>query len=69
MYPNLKAELVRNNILQSQVAERLNITLGTMSAKMKGTSSFSVREAQEIKAMLHEKGTDVTLDYLFQAKE
>lgn len=69
MYPNLKAELVRNNILQSQVAERLNITLGTMSAKMNGTSSFSVREAQEIKAMLRERGTDVTLDYLFQAKE
>ena len=66
MYPNLEAEMARNKITQSKIAEILGITPTTLSFKLSGKSSLSLKECVKIKQAIF---PDKTLDYLFQTDE
>lgn len=63
MYPNLRAEMARNKITASELAEKLGITISTMSMKLNGKSDFSLKEALKIRAIL---GTDMPTEVLFE---
>ena len=58
MFPNLEAEMARSKITQA--------TPTTMSFKLSGRSSLSLRECVEIKRKAF---PDKTLDYLFATDE
>lgn len=63
MYPNLKAELSRKGMNLTELAEKMGITLGTLSLKMNGKSDFTYPEAVRIKQIL---GVDIPLEVLFE---
>ena len=62
MFPNLEAEMARNKITQAKLADILNVTPTTMSFKLSGRSSLSLKECVEIKRKVF---PNKTLDYLF----
>lgn len=66
MFPNLKAEMARNKITQSELAEILGITVGTMSLKLNGKSDFDLEECIKIKTFLK---TKMPLEYLFKKED
>lgn len=51
-YRNLKGELAKNGITNTQVAELLGVHINTISNKLEGSSSFSIEEAFKIKGSL-----------------
>ena len=61
MFPNLEAEMARSKITQAKLADILDVTPTTMSFKLSGRSSLSLRECVEIK---RKDFPDKTLDYL-----
>lgn len=63
MYNNLKAELVRKNMSQEELARIIDIDNKTLSFKMLGKSKFNVDEMWLIKNQVF---PDLTLDYLFK---
>ena len=65
MFPNLEAEMARSKITQAKLADILDVTPTTMSFKLSGRSSLSLRECVEIKRAFPDK----TLDYLFATDE
>ena len=54
MSPNLEAEMARNKVTQVKLAEILGITPTTLSFKMNGKSTLSLKECVEIKRKLAE---------------
>lgn len=66
MFPNLEAEMARKKITQLKLAEMLGITPTTLSFKLSGKSTLSLRECVEIKKNAF---PDKTLDYLFATDE
>ena len=66
MFPNLEAEMARNKVTQVKLAEILGITPTTLSFKMNGKSTLSLKECVEIKRKAF---PDKTLDYLFAKDE
>ena len=67
MYRNLKAELVRQNIGNSEIAKRLGITKGTASLKVNGKSKVSLDEAFSLQNLIYEKsGKTIPLEELFK---
>lgn len=62
MYPNLEAEMAREKIRQSRLAEIINVTPTTMSMKLSGKSELTLKECTEIKRNAF---PDKSLDYLF----
>lgn len=66
MFPNLEAEMARSKITQLQMAEMLQITPTTLSFKLNGKSSLSLKECVLIKQLMF---PDKTLDYLFATDE
>ena len=62
IYPNLKAEMARQNLSQSELADKVGRTRSTMSLKLSGKSPISLDEAFSIKQALQ---TRLTLDVLF----
>lgn len=68
MFRNLKAELVRNNISNIDIAKTLGITPGTASLKINGKAKISLTEAFAIQKLVYEKsGNKMTIEYLFKA--
>ena len=68
MYRNLKAELVRHNISNIEIAEKLGITEGTASLKVNGKTKVSLEEAFIIQDLINEKsGTTIPIEELFKA--
>lgn len=68
MYKNLKAELVRNNITNIDVAKTLGITPGTFSLKLNGKAHISMKQAFAIQDLIYEKsGNKIPLENLFKA--
>ena len=49
MFPNLEAEMARYKITQNEIAKILGITPTTLSFKLNGKSSLSLKECVEIK--------------------
>ena len=66
MFPNLEAEMARSKITQLQRAEMLQVTPTTLSFKLNGKSSLSLKECVLIKQLMF---PDKTLDYLFATDE
>ena len=66
MFPNLEAEMARSKITQLQMAEMLQVTPTTLSFKLIGKSSLSLKECVLIKQLMF---PDKTLDYLFATDE
>ena len=66
MFPNLEAEMAREKITQAKLAEILGITTTTLSFKLNGKSTLSLKECVEIKKKAF---PDKSLDYLFQTDE
>lgn len=63
MYPNLRAEMARKKITASELAEKLGITISTMSIKLNGKSDFTLKEALKIRAILE---ADMPIEVLFE---
>lgn len=62
MYPNVRAEMARQNITVTVMAREFNKSVSAMSTKLrKGRITFS--EAVKIKKIL---GTDLPLEVLFE---
>lgn len=66
MYPNLEAEMARSKITQAKLAEILGITPTTLSFKLNGKSTLSLKECVQIKKRAF---PDKSLDYLFQTED
>lgn len=66
MFSNLEAEMARSKITQLQMAEMLGVTPTTLSFKLNGKSSLSLKECVLIKQLMF---PDKTLDYLFATDE
>lgn len=66
LFPNLEAEMARSKITQAKLAEILGITPTTLSFKLNGKSTLSLKECVEIKKNAF---PDKSLDYLFQVDE
>ena len=66
MFPNLEAEMARKKITQAKLADILKITPTTLSFKLNGKSTLSLKECVEIKRKVF---PDKTLDYLFATEE
>ena len=66
MFPNLEAEMARSKITQLQMAEMLQVTPTTLSFKLNGKSSLSLKECVLIKQLMF---PDKKLDYLFETDE
>lgn len=69
MYKNLKAEMVRYEILQSEITELLKLSPNTVSCKFNGKNDFTLDEAMKIKNYINQKtNNDFSIDYLFENK-
>ena len=66
MFPNLEAEMARSKITQLQMAEMLQVTPTTLSFKLNGKSSLSLKECVLIILLMF---PDKTVDYLFATDE
>ena len=67
MYRNLKAELVRHNISNIEIAKRLGITKGTASLKVNGKAKISLDEAFSFQNLIYEKsGITIPVEELFK---
>ena len=66
MFPNLEAEMARSKITKLKMAEMLQVTPTTLSFKLNGKSSLSLKECVLIKQLMF---PDKTLDYLFATDE
>lgn len=66
VFPNLEAEMARSKITQAKLAEILGITPTTLSFKLNGKSTLSLKECVQIKKNAF---PDKSLDYLFHTDE
>ena len=65
MFPNLEAEMASSKITRAKLAEILGITPTTLSLKMSGKGTLSLKECVAIKKNVF---PDKTLDYLFETE-
>jgi DNA-binding Xre family transcriptional regulator len=65
IYPNLKAELAKRGWTLKMLAEMVNMSIWTLTAKLNGKSALRFSEAKEIKRAL---GTNISLEELFAKK-
>ena len=65
MYPNVKAEFARKNLNLSTVADKMGISVSTLSVKMRN-GGFTLNEAKQIKEILE---TDISIEELFKEAE
>lgn len=63
MYRNLEAEIARRKFTKAKLAEELGITPTTLSFKLNGKSTLSLKECVKIKQILR---TEETIDFLFE---
>ena len=63
MFNNLEAELRRKNIKRKDLAERLNLNIGTVSQKLNGKAPITLKEAKSIKQILE---VNIPLEKLFE---
>jgi transcriptional regulator with XRE-family HTH domain len=63
MYPNLRAEIARQGLNLSDVAEKMGMTLSNLSKKLKGEITLTFSEAKRLKKIVK---TDLPLEILFE---
>lgn len=66
VYPNLEAEMTRNNITRQDLADLLEVRYGTIILKLQGETPFKYDEALKIKNTFF---CDLMLEYLFARSE
>ena len=66
MFPNLRAEIARQNLSVAGLARLIGMKQTTMADKYHGRSKFSLDDALAIKEAL---GLDMSLEELFQTDE
>lgn len=66
MYPNLKAEMARNNIEIKMIMDVTGKSRGAVSNNLNGRGSFSIDEAIKIRNAIF---PDASIDYLFALGE
>lgn len=67
LYPNLVAELARNGITVTALAEELGMTRANLYKKLDGSTNFMLKDLTAIQKILYEADSngDYSLDYLF----
>lgn len=65
MYPNVRAEMARQNLTLKAVARELNIRIGTLSGKLNGKYPITLAEAKAIKKVVK---TDLPIEELFKTE-
>ena len=66
MYPNLEAELARNNIHKKEIADIWDCRIATVYDKLNGKSKLTLNEALSLKKELF---PEMEIEYLFEKKE
>lgn len=68
MYPNVKAEMARNNVTLAVLANdpRIDCTISTLSLKLNGKAPLLFKEAVAIKELVR---SELPLEELFKAEE
>ena len=66
MFPNLRAEMARQDLTQEKLATAIGITMQTLNGKLQGKFKFTLNEAKKIKVAL---GWQRSIDELFEEKE
>lgn len=66
MYNNLEAELKRRSIKRKDLAEKLSLSIGTVSQKLTGKAPITLTEAKLIKQILN---VNMPLEELFKINE
>lgn len=69
LFPNLIAELARQGISVAALADRMGISRTALYAKLNGATKFTLEDIDDIKSVLSESNTGVTVEYLFQKVE
>lgn len=64
MYRNAKAEMVKQGLRLEDVAEKMDITISTLSLKLNGKYPITLNEAKLFKTIVK---TDLPLEELFEA--
>lgn len=66
MYKNLKAEIARAGLTNSEMADVIGVKYGTLWRLLNGKQPFRLGQMMAIQSELEERnGADYTLDYLF----
>lgn len=67
LYPNLMAELARADISLTKLAALMGMTRANLYNKVKGKTTFTLRDITLIQEILraNDKDGDLSLDYLF----
>lgn len=65
LYRNLKAEMGRNNITNSDIAKCINKDVSTVSAKLNAPNRITLNECIKIKNKFF---PNLTIEYLFAIK-
>lgn len=68
IFPNLAAELARNNMTQGTLASKAGVTPTTLSLKLQGKSIFTLPECKTIRDAI-DPGKQLSLDYLFETPD
>lgn len=63
MYRNAKAEMTRRGLRLEDVAEKMGITIATLSQKLNGKYPFTLNEAKQFKRIVE---SDLPLEVLFE---
>lgn len=66
MYKNLKAEIARAGLTNTEMADAIGVKYGTLWRLLSGKRQFRLGEMMAIQSELEERNdADYTLDYLF----
>lgn len=66
LYPNLYAELARNGLAVSKLAEFMGMTAQNLYGKLRGDTTLSAGDMKAIQEFFKENGAALfSLDYLF----
>jgi|GEM_PF-1092509 transcriptional regulator with XRE-family HTH domain len=68
IYPNLAAELARNNMTRGALADKVGCTPTTLSLKLQGKNIFTLPECRTIRDVI-DPARQMTLDYLFETTD
>ncbi|HHX63135.1 MAG TPA: hypothetical protein GX707_20855 [Epulopiscium sp.] len=66
MFPNLRAEMARKNIKNTDIAKELTVTYDSISNKNRGKTEYSLSEVLKIRNVFF---PGMSLDYLFASEE
>ncbi|MGF9906935.1 hypothetical protein [Brevibacillus porteri] len=66
MFPNIRAEMARNRLTASAMAEKLELNERTLGNKLSGKSEFTWSEVNRIRSIFF---PSCSLEYLFQKEE